>query len=285
MDSKIQWHIIPSGRVWVDPGGAFGLVPKPLWIEHQPLDAYDRVPMDLNCLLVRSENKIILIDTGMGNKLTEKKKNQWGLEWPEGNLIDNLAQLGISPEDVDVVINTHLHSDHCGGNTTIKNGEIFPTFPRAKYWVQRMEFADAMQPNARTKNTYLPENFEPLWKNDQMKLLHGNTVVTDEVECVLTPGHTSGHQCIIVTLDDSSKILFLADLTSYAIHMIHTAWVTAYDVSPIDSIRTKSFWQKWALEKEALLVFQHDSLTRLGKLVRNDQGHLNVNTLEAGSYS
>jgi len=285
MDAKIQWHIIPSGRVWVDPGGAFGLVPKPLWIEHQPLDAFDRVPMDLNCLLVRSEEKIILVDTGMGNKLPEKKKNQWGLEWPEGNLVDNLAQHGISPEDVDVVINTHLHSDHCGGNTTIKNGEIIPTFPRAEYWVQRMEFADAMQPDARTKNTYLPENFEPLWKKGQMKLLHGNTVVIDEVECVMTPGHSSGHQCAIVTLADSSKILFLADLTSYAIHMIHTAWVTAYDVSPIESIRTKSLWQNWALENEAFLVFQHDSLTRLGKLVRNAEGYLDINTLVAGSYS
>jgi glyoxylase-like metal-dependent hydrolase (beta-lactamase superfamily II) len=285
MDSKIQWYIVPSGRVWVDPGGAFGLVPKPLWIEHQPLDAQDRVPMDLNCLLVRSEGKIILIDTGLGDKLSEKKKKQWGLEWPEGTLVDNLARHDISPEDVDVVINTHLHSDHCGGNTTVIDGEIVPTFPHAEYWVQRMEFAEAIRSNARTKNTYLPENFEPLWKKGILKLLHGNTTATNGIECVVTPGHSSGHQCVVVILDDSSKVLFVADLASYAIHMVHTAWVTAYDVSPIESIRTKSFWQRWALENEALLVFQHDSQTRLGKLIKNDYGNLEVNTLETGSYS
>lgn len=285
MDSEIHWHIIPSGRVWLDSGGAFGLVPQSLWIEHQPLDAKGRVPMDLNCLFVHTEGKNILIDTGMGDKLSDKKKNQWGLEWPEGNLVDNLAHHDISPEDIDVVINTHLHSDHCGGNTTIKNGEIVPTFPRAEYWVQRMEFAEAMQPNARTKNTYLPENFEPLWKNGQLKLLHGNTIVTGEVECVVTPGHSSGHQCVIVTPGDSFKVLFIGDLASFAIHMARTSWVTAYDVSPLESIRTKSKWQTWALENDALLVFQHDSLTRLGKLRKNNQGHLEVKTLETGSYS
>jgi glyoxylase-like metal-dependent hydrolase (beta-lactamase superfamily II) len=285
MDSKTQWHIIPSGRVWVDPGGAFGLVPKSLWKEHQPLNVHDRVPMDLNCLLIHSEGKIILVDTGIGDKLSEKKKNQWGLEWPEGNLIDNLANHSISPEDVDVVINTHLHSDHCGGNTMIKNEEIVPTFPRAKYWVQRMEFAEAMRPNARTKDTYLLENFMLLWKRGQLQLLHGNTSVTSSVECVVTPGHSSGHQCVILTPDSAPKVIFLADLASYAIHMARTAWVTAYDIAPIELIRTKSLWQKWALENDALLVFQHDSLTRLGKLVTNEEGQLEVNILETGSYT
>lgn len=283
MEPKTQWHIIPSGRMWVDPGGAFGLVPKSLWEEHQPLDSRGRIPMDLNCLLVQSEGKIILIDTGMGDKLTEKKKNQWGLEWPEGNLIDNLANHGISPEDVDVVINTHLHSDHCGGNTRINNGEIIPTFPRAEYWIQRMEFAEAIRPNSRTKNTYFQENFKPLWKMGRIILLHGNVSVTSDVKCIVTPGHSAGHQCVSISPNDTSKVLFLADLTTFAIHMARTAWVTAYDIAPLELIRTKSQWQKWAFENEALLIFQHDSLTRLGKLMRNNQGQLEVATLEAGS--
>jgi glyoxylase-like metal-dependent hydrolase (beta-lactamase superfamily II) len=283
MKSKTQWHIIPTGRVWVDPGGAFGLVPKSLWIEHHHVDEHDRIPMDLNCLFIRSEGKNILVDTGMGDKLSEKKKKQWGLEWPEGNLIDNLGNHGISPQDIDIVINTHLHSDHCGGNTIYSNGEIFPTFPRAEYWVQRMEFAEAMRPNERTKSTYLLENFEPLWKNSQLNLLHGDTNVTPKVSCVLTPGHSSGHQCVIVTQNDSSKVLFLADLASFAIHMARTAWVTAYDVTPMELISTKTFWQKWAIENEALLVFQHDTLTRLGTLIKNDKDHLEVRTLQSGS--
>jgi glyoxylase-like metal-dependent hydrolase (beta-lactamase superfamily II) len=239
--------------------------------------------MDLNCLFIRSEGKNILVDTGIGDKLSEKKKKQWGLEWPEGNLIDNLEKYSISPQDIDIVINTHLHSDHCGGNTTYSKGEIIPTFPRAEYWVQRMEFAEAMRPNARTRNTYLLENFESLWINERLNLLHGDTNVTNKVRCVITPGHSPGHQCVIVTQNDSSKILFLADLASFAIHMARTAWVTAYDVAPMELISTKTIWQKWAIEKEALLVFQHDTHTRLGMLTRNDKDFLEVKTLKSGS--
>ena len=169
----MEWHIIPTGRVWVDPGGALGLVPRPLWIEHQPVDEHHRTPMDLNSLLVFSEGKTILIDTGMEHKLPKKAIKNWGLEWPEGTLIENLGAHGLSPDDIDIVIDTHLHSDHCGGNTYIDGNGILPTFPKAEYLVQRMEFADAYHPDARTSGTYLAENYVPLWKEGRLKFLHG----------------------------------------------------------------------------------------------------------------
>lgn len=279
----MEWHIIPTGRVWVDPGGALGLVPRPLWIEHQPVDGQHRTPMDLNSLLVFSEGKTILVDTGMGHKLSEKARQNWGLEWPEGTLLENLAKHGVSPEDVDLVIDTHLHSDHCGGNTYLDREEILPSFPRAKYLVQRLEFADAYHPDARTSGTYLAENFVPLWKRGQLKMLTGDTRITKHVQTVLTRGHTRGHQSIILSAGINPPVLFLSDLASYAIHFAKTAWVTAYDVEPLETIVTKTRWQQWALEEEATLIFQHDTHIRKGQLMVDNRGRYEILNLESGS--
>jgi glyoxylase-like metal-dependent hydrolase (beta-lactamase superfamily II) len=279
----MEWHIIPTGRVWVEPGGAMGLVPRPLWIEHQPVDGQQRTPMDLNSLLIFSEGKTILVDTGIGDKLSDKAQMQWGLEWPEGTLIENLAKHGVAPEDVDLVIDTHLHSDHCGGNTALDGEKIFPTFPNAEYWVQRMEFADAFNPDARTRGTYLPENFVPLWKEDKLKLLHGDTSFTSQVRTVVTRGHTRGHQSILLEDGENPPVFFVSDLSSYSIHFARTSWVTAYDVEPLETIRTKEHWQKWTLENNATLVFQHDSYTRTGKLILNDRGRYEIEPLVPGS--
>lgn len=279
----MEWHIIPTGRVWVEPGGAMGLVPRPLWIEHQPLDDQHRTPMDLNSLLIFSEGKTILIDTGMGHKLPRKAIKNWGLEWPEGTLLENLAKHGLSPEDIDLVIDTHLHSDHCGGNTYQEEETVLPTFPKAKYWVQRLEFADAMNPDLRTAGTYLEDNFAPLWKSGKFKLLHGDTLVTPEVQCVVTRGHTRGHQSIILTPQGEDPIFFIGDMASYAIHFSKTAWMTAYDVEPLETIISKQKWQQWALENNALLIFQHDTHIRTGKLFTTDKGKLAIEKLESGS--
>ncbi len=279
----MEWHIIPTGRVWVEPGGAMGLVPRPMWIEHQPVDDQQRTPMDLNSLLVFSEGKTILIDTGIGHKLSDKAEMQWGLEWPEGTLLENLAKHGVAPESIDLVIDTHLHSDHCGGNTALVGDKIIPTFPNAEYWVQRMEFADAYLPDARTRGTYLPENFVPLWKEDRLKLLHGDTTVTNEVRTVVTRGHTRGHQSILLEDGENPPVFFVSDLASYSIHFARTSWVTAYDVEPLETIRTKTGWQKWALETNATLIFQHDCYTRSGKLILNDRGRYEIAMLTPGS--
>jgi glyoxylase-like metal-dependent hydrolase (beta-lactamase superfamily II) len=279
----MEWHVIPTGRVWVDPGGAFGLVPKPLYIEHQPLDEEHRAPMDLNSLLVFSEGKTILVDTGMGHKLPPKAEKNWGLEWPEGTLLENLSKHGVSAEDVDIVLGTHYHSDHCGGNTLEQDGELLPTFPNAQYYVQNMEFADAYNPDARTRSTYLAENFVPVWRAGMLNLLHGDIQITNEVRCLLTRGHTRGHQSIVLDDGKDPPVIFLSDLCSYAVHLARASWVTAYDVEPLETIRTKQKVQKWALENNALLVFQHDTYTRMGNMYINERGRPAIETLEPGS--
>lgn len=259
----------------MDAGGPFGLVPRALWGKNLPPDEENRIPMDLNCLLIYSDGKVIVVDTGLGDKLSERARGFWGLEWPHGTLLENLADQGVKPEDVDIVIDTHLHSDHCGGNTRLVNSKVAPTFPRAEYWVQYLEWADAMHPNARTRASYLPEDFRPLWEENRLHLLHGDTQVTEEVSCVVTRGHTRGHQSVILETG-GAPVMFLADLASYAIHMARGGWVTAYDVEPMENIATKKRWQTWALETGATLIFEHDTQIPVGRLVQDNSGKLRV---------
>jgi glyoxylase-like metal-dependent hydrolase (beta-lactamase superfamily II) len=271
----MEWHLIPTGRTWVDPGGPFGLVPRSLWTRVQHENDHQLVPMDLNCLLIQTDGKNILVDTGLGDKLNEKGIRQWGLEYPAGTMLENLAKHGLQPEDIHIVLDTHLHSDHCSGNTTVKDGKVVATFPNAEYWVQRLEWADAMHTNERTRATYLPENFVPIWEAGKFRFLHGDTQVAPGLRCVVTPGHTRGHQCILIE-DGDRPLLYVADLASYAVHMERRAWVTAYDVEPLETIRTKAYWQDWALDNKAMLMFEHDTTMPLGELTKDEEGKLKV---------
>ena len=267
--SKIQpfeYHIVNDGILNVDGGGAFGLVPKPIWNQHLPADEFNRVPFHLNSLLIYSEGKTILVDTGYGNKFDDVTAERMGLERPEGDLLTALGRIGVKPDDVDIVINTHLHSDHCGGNTMLdEEGQVKPTFPKAEYLVQRLEWADAIAPNERTRATYFPDNYMPLQKTGQLQLIRGNTQVTRHVRTAIAPGHTRAHQVVILE-SEGNTALFVADMTTLHYHFERLAWVTGYDIDPLESIETKRYWQQWAIKNDALLIFQHDTQITTGKL-------------------
>jgi glyoxylase-like metal-dependent hydrolase (beta-lactamase superfamily II) len=268
----IEIHLISDGLVWVDSGGAFGLVPRVLWSAYLQPDERHRVPMGLTCLLVRAAGQTLVVDTGLGTKLTPKMIDIWGLTRPTGTLIDGLARLGVGPEDVDIVINTHLHSDHCSGNTVFTpDGGLAATFPRARYVVQRREFEDAMHPNERTRGTYFPANYEPLCQSGQLTLLDGDTEIVPGVTAVVTPGHTPGHQSVLFESGGQSA-LFVADLASYAVHFEKLGWMTAYDVEPLVTLESKRRWQAWALEINGLLIFQHDTQVAAARLVEDADG-------------
>ena len=273
-------HLVSDGLVHVDAGGPFGLVPRSLYQRSFPPRPDNTIPMSLTCLVVRSRGRTILIDTGLGDKLSEEARRRWQLERPEGGLVGQLHKLGIVPQDVDIVIDTHLHADHSGGNTRGSAGAIEPVFPRATYLVQRIEWADASHPDARTQGTYLADNFQPLLETGRLQLLHGDTTITDEVRCVVTPGHTRGHQSVVLESGDWSGI-FLADLASYAIHFERLSWMTAYDVDPLETLRTKTRWREWAVERGAWLFFEHDAALPVGRLDRDGQGYRVV--AEAGA--
>lgn len=267
----LEIHLLTDGVVHVDAGGAFGLVPRALYGRYFEPDEDNLIPQTLTCMLVRSEGKNILIDTGLGDKLSDKERALWRLERKHGGLLDGLTHHGLSPEDIDVVIDTHLHSDHCGGNTGSEAGEPSLRFPQATYVVQRIEWAQASHPDARTRGTYRAENFEPVLRRGRLKLLHGDVIISRHVRCVATPGHTRGHQSIVLSSGDW-RGLFVADMASYAVHMERTAWLTAYDVLPLENIRTKERWQQWAIERGAWMFFQHEPFTPVAQLVPQDGG-------------
>lgn len=263
--NNLEYYIISDGLYWADAGGAFGLVPQVVWKQLLPPDELNRVPFALNSLLIRSEGKTILVDTGYGRKLDEQTRQHVGLVRPQGDLLDALARRGVQPEEIDVVINTHLHGDHCGGNTLLVDDQLLPAFPNAQYYVQRLEYADAITPNERTRATYFPDNYAPLYATGQLTLLNGHTTITNEVRTAVTRGHTRAHQIVILESGNESAI-FVADLSTLHYQFQRLAWVTSYDVEPLESIETKRFWQQWAVAHNALIIFQHDTQVTTGRL-------------------
>ncbi len=262
----VEIHVVSDGLMNQDAGGVFGLVPRVLWEPVEEPDEFNRVPAALNCLLVVSQKKRILIDNGLGDKLTAKQEANFGREGGS-QLLANLARLGYQPEDIDIVIDTHLHADHCGGNTRRIGDQIVPTFPRAEYWIQRLEMSEAWYPNERTAGTYFAENFKPL-EEARVCLLSGDTRVTDQVRCVITRGHTRAHSSVLIE-SRGEKAMFLADAVARAVYMEKMAWIPAYDVEPLESLETKRRLRDWALEENALLIFQHDPRIAFGRLKKD----------------
>jgi glyoxylase-like metal-dependent hydrolase (beta-lactamase superfamily II) len=271
---SLEYHILNDGVCWVDGGGAFGLVPRFVWEKLLPPDEYNRIKFALNSLLIRSEEKNILVDTGYGTKLTDKLYRKLGLERPHGDLVADLARHGLEPGEIDIVINTHLHFDHCGGNTHVQEGNLVPTFPNARYFVQRLEWADAIVPNERTRATYLPDNYLPVFEQGRFDLLNGNTFITSQVRTAVSRGHTRAHQIVILE-DGDQTAAFVADMSTLHYHLQRLAWVTGYDVEPLESIETKRYWQQWFVKRDALIIFQHDTQISTGKL-RPDGRHYRI---------
>lgn len=263
---RVRLEIVSDGTFWLDGGAHFGLVPRLLWEQIIAPDDQNRVPMALNCLLVESQGKKILIDTGVGDKLSAKRREILNLERQKG-LVESLKQKGVEPKEVAIVINTHLHADHCGGNTREEGGRAIPTFPQADYWVQEEEWEAAHHPNERTRAAYLPENYDPLQERGNLHLIRGDTPVTSEVRCIVTPGHTRGHQSVVIE-SGGKKALYLGDLASWAVNIERLAWVPAWDVEPLVNIETKRRIRDWALEEEVLLIFEHDPHIKAGYLRR-----------------
>jgi glyoxylase-like metal-dependent hydrolase (beta-lactamase superfamily II) len=272
-----QLHLINDCRVMMDAGGGFGLVPRALWRDlFVPPTDDNLIPFTQHNLFVRAHGKNIVIDTGYGDKLTEKQRTIFHYEQHEGGLIGGLARLGVTPGDIDLVIDTHLHNDHCAGNTRYaEDGTIVPVFPNAEYVVQRREYEDASRPNERTRATYLSSNFQSLVESGQMRLLDGDTEFLPGITGVVTPGHTPGHMSVRLE-SGGQHAAFVCDLASFALHFERLGWMTAYDVEPLITLETKRVWQAWALETNALLIFPHDPVRPVGRLVEDGDGKRRV---------
>src|ERR1041385_3562226 len=185
---------LSDGIYHLDGGAFFGVVPKVLWSKKTTPDDSNRVPVGLSSVLVRTGEKTILIETGIGNKLSDKMIEIYG---QPAELLDRLGAVGLSPGDIDIVINTHLHFDHCGWNTLRRNGNIVPTFPKAKYYVQAGEWKHAHE-SQRDTVSYLHENYDPLVESGQMKLLEDTGEIVPGISVEVFPGHTRDMQAVII---------------------------------------------------------------------------------------
>jgi glyoxylase-like metal-dependent hydrolase (beta-lactamase superfamily II) len=277
---KYDLHLLSDGTFRLDGGSMFGVVPKVLWQRTNPPDEKNRILMGLNSLLIWTGEKYILIETGIGHHLDEKSKGIFGVEQPK-TLIDRLRKLGVKPEDIDIVICSHLHFDHVGWNTVEKKGEFVPTFPKASYVIQRTEWEAAVHPNIRTKVNYSEEHFLPLEEHGVLRLVDDGEEVTDGVQVIHTGGHTDGHQVIKIE-SEGQGALFLADLVPMISH-IKIPYIMSYDLYPMQTIEAKERILKQAFEKEWLLIFVHSPTVGMGYL-REKEGKRLVETVERVRY-
>ncbi|MBM2838111.1 MAG: uncharacterized protein HW415_736, partial [Deltaproteobacteria bacterium] len=227
----IELFSLSDGIMRLDGGAMFGVVPRVFWEKTNPADELNRIAIGVNPLLLKADGVNILVDTGNGDKFSEKLLKIYGIE-REPILLKSLSDAGLRPEDIDIVINTHLHFDHCGGNTFVDaSGKLMPTFPNARYIVQKMEWEDATRPNELTKASYLPENFIPLMQAGRIELVDGDMEVYPGVTVVHTPGHNRGHQSVKIE-SDGKTAFYLGDMIPTAAH-VPLPYIMGYDLYPL----------------------------------------------------
>jgi glyoxylase-like metal-dependent hydrolase (beta-lactamase superfamily II) len=251
----LEFHILSDGHVLLDGGAMFGVIPKPLWEKKMPADARNRITLSMNCLLIFAGGKRILVETGAGDKLNAKLRDIYGLDGPR--LTDRLRDHALKPEDIDIVIDTHLHFDHCGGNTRIENGKAIPAFPNAQYFVQKGEYDHALEPTERDRASYFPENYVPIAEAGRLTLLETDKVIVPGVEVIRVPGHTANMQCVKLTGGGKTAFLF-ADLVPTTAHL-SLPWIMGYDLYPMTTLENKKKWIPEVLREGWLALFAHDA--------------------------
>lgn len=270
-------HAIMAGLQRLDGGAMFGVVPKPLWERRIAPDARNRIPLGMRCLLLEHESGLVLVDTGAGSKENEKFHDIYGVEnrgAAEGDtwLEDGLRSLGVSPADIGLVVNTHLHFDHAGGNTRKDaDGTVRASFPNARYVVQAGEYHYATHTNERTAASYFPHNFVPLHEAGQLTLLDGETEVVRGIRHVPAPGHTPHHAGVLIA-DGGETAFYPADLVPTAAHL-PLPYIMGYDVEPLVTLESKRALLGRAAAEDWLLVFEHDATTAWGRIEHDGKAY------------
>lgn len=253
-----------DGFFYLDGGAMFGVVPKTLWEKKFPADERNRIKLALNSILIKRGTALILVETGIGSDLDPKFFDYYSVEKIPG-LVPSLQKLGYQVDDIDFVINTHLHFDHCGGNTC-KNekGEDVPTFPKAKYIIQKGEWEYALHPTERDESSYLKQNFLPVERYGLLQLVDGNREISEGVEVIIVPGHTSRHQCLKVS-SEGKTLFFLGDLVPTSAH-IGLSYIMSYDLFPQETLQNKKKFYEQAIDEDWILAFNHDPEHFFGKV-------------------
>ena len=284
-----ELSIFSDGTYPLDGGAFFGVVPKIMWSRKTAADEKNYVQAGLNSLLIRTGKQTVLVETGMGNKLSERMVKFYG---QPAQLLANLAAGGVAPEDIDIVINTHLHFDHCGWNTVRKDGKIVPTFPRAKYYAPEGEWLYARKPSERDSISYIPDNYDPLVQSGQMTLLKGGEEIVPGISVQTFPGHTASMQAVIIrgchseepsfgneesgraarspsaVCEDITRAsgahphtaCYISDLIPTTAH-IDLTWGMSFDLYPLQTIESKKQYYARSIAERWLTVFTHDPKT------------------------
>ena len=273
---SLQVHAIQAGGLRLDGGAMFGVVPKPLWERQIPADARNRIALGMRCLLIDHPSGLVLVDTGLGTKENEKFRDIYGVENVGAGgrtaLEDGLASVGVRPEDVALVINTHLHFDHGGGNTyRDEGGVVRPSFPNARYVVQRGEYDYATHTNERTAASYFNPNFVPLREAGVLDLIEGEREIVEGISVISSPGHVPFHQSVVIE-SAGETALFLADVMPTSAH-VPLPWIMGYDVEPLVTLESKRHILARAAEREWLMIFEHDATVPWGRVVNDGKGY------------
>jgi glyoxylase-like metal-dependent hydrolase (beta-lactamase superfamily II) len=261
--------VVSDGTYVSDGGAFFGVVPKTMWSKKVVADEQNRIVVGLNSLLVRTGKKNILIETGIGNKLTEKLAAVYG---QPAKLLGNLHEIGVAPEEIDIVINTHLHFDHCGWNTVRRGDNFVATFPNAKYYVQEKEWEHAGLQLERDAISYMSPNYDPLLQSGQMVLLNGDLEIMPGISVKIFPGHTANMQGVIVE-SAGKKACYISDLIPTSAHL-HPTWVMAFDLYPLQTIESRKRYYSEAIPEKWLTVFTHDPATPWAYVEKDERDRL-----------
>jgi glyoxylase-like metal-dependent hydrolase (beta-lactamase superfamily II) len=267
-----QLSILSDGTYPLDGGAFFGVVPKVMWSRKVQADERNYVTAGLNSLLVRTGRENVLIETGIGNKLSDRMIKFYG---QPAKLLDSFAAAGIAPDEVDIVINTHLHFDHCGWNTIRgADGSVIPTFPRAKYYAPRGEWEYARNPSERDAISYIADNYDPLVHSGQMTLLEGGEQIVPGISVKTFPGHTA-HMLAVTVQSGSKTACYISDLIPTTAH-IDLTWGMSFDLYPLQTVASKKQYYVQSIPGKWLTVFTHDPTLPWAYVERDQAGKLTI---------
>jgi glyoxylase-like metal-dependent hydrolase (beta-lactamase superfamily II) len=262
--------IISDGSLRLDGGAMFGVVPRVIWEKYASPDNYNRILVGLNCLLIRTPHENILVDTGVGELWTPSELQRYAIIHPP-TIVSSLANHGLAPDDISIVINTHLHFDHAGGNTQLVNGHLQPTFPNARYVVQRAEYQHACHPHERDRASYNPAHWEVLRQTNQLELIDGAQEIVPGVRVWPVVGHNQDTQLVRVDTQGHTAVFF-ADIIPTTWHLPF-AWTMGYDLYPVDLVAQKKQLIPQAATEGWLAIFEHDPYRPWGRITATAKPH------------
>ncbi len=267
---KYELHSIQSGTLMLDGGAMHGVVPKPLWEKNSPADERNRIKLSTRHLLLLSDNKKILVDTGSGKNWDEKFEKIYSVDHTVHDMFPGLEKHGVKREEITDVILTHLHFDHTGGAVLFENDKIVPAFPNAKYHIQKEQFEWGLNPSGRDKASYFKDRFVPLAEAGILNFIKGEKKIDDDIELLIVEGHTFAQQLVKVS-DTSNTLLYCGDLMPLSSH-INLPFIMGYDLQPLVTLEEKKKLLPQAVNENWTLFFEHDPEIAAARITTTEKG-------------